>query len=285
MTLLRRLFALLLLALPLPAAASPALWKVADADTTIYLFGTVHLLPKGEPVLTGPVKAAFDKSDTLALEVILPADPRAAAQVMLKRGIAVGLPPIDQRIDPARRSALTASIKRLGLPDAMLPNMETWLLALTLTQAQIVSLGLDADSGVEAVLRAAAKGKALVGLETLDQQLALFDTLPESDQRALLASTVDELSTMQTELNEMLASWRSGDTERLGRLINDDLQASPGLTKTLLVDRNARFADWVKARLTTPGTVMLAVGAGHLAGPDSVQAMLARRGLKAERVK
>ncbi len=285
MTLFRRLLTLLLLALPLPAAASPALWKVADADTTIYLFGTVHLLPKGEPVLAGPVKIAFDSADTLALEVILPTDPRAAAQVLLKRGIATGLPPVEQRIDPLRRAALAAAVTRLGLPAAVLPNMETWMVALTLTQAQTVNLGLDSDSGVESVLRAAAKGKALVGLETLDQQLALFDTLPEPDQRALLNSTVDELPGMQSELGEMLAAWRGGDTEKLGKLINSDLQSSPGLAKTLLTDRNARWADWIKARLAMPGTVFLAVGAGHLAGADSVQAMLAKRGLKVERIR
>ena len=284
MNLFRRLLTLLLLALPFPAAATPALWKVADADTTIYLFGTVHLLPKGEPVLAGPVKTAFDSADTLALEVILPTDPRAAAQALLKRGIATGLPPVEQRIDPLRRAALAAAVTRLGLPAAVLPNMETWLVALTLTQAQTVNLGLDPDSGVESVLRGAAKGKALIGLETLDQQLALFDTLPEPDQRALLNSTVDELPGMQSELADMLTAWRTGDTEKLGKLINSDLQATPGLAKTLLTDRNARWADWIKARLTIPGTVFLAVGAGHLAGTDGVQALLAKRGLKVERV-
>ena len=279
-----RLIWILIAALATPANAASALWKVADADTTVYLFGTVHLLPKGEPVLTGPVKAAFDKADTLALEVILPSDPRAAMQVMLKRGINDGLPPVSERVDPTRRTALASSIKRLGLPDSMVPNMETWLLALTLTQAQVVALGLDADSGVEAVLRAAAKGKLLVGLETLDQQLALFDTLSEADQRALLSATIDDLPTMRAELDDMLMAWRRGDTERLGKLINDSLQSTPGLTKRLLVDRNARFADWVKSRMAIPGTAMLAVGAGHLVGSDSVQAMLAKRGLKVERV-
>jgi hypothetical protein len=82
----------------------------------------------------------------------------------------------------------------------------------------------------------------------------------------------------------MLAAWRRGETDKLGRLINDSLQVTPGLTKRLLVDRNARFADWVKARMAVPGTTMLAVGAGHLSGSDSVQAMLAKRGLKVERV-
>lgn len=284
MTLVRRLLALLLAAVPLPAAAAPALWKVADADTTIYLFGTVHLLPKDEIFLSGPVKAAFDKSDTLALEVLLPTDPKTAATAMLRRGIAVGLPPLDQRVDAAHKPAFDAAVKQLGLPEAVLPNMKTWLIALTLTQAQYASQSLDPAAGVEQTLRAGAPGKQLVGLETLDQQVSLFDDLPEADQRALLASTVEEMPTMQGEVGDMLAAWRDGQVERLAKLMDDDLRATPGLARTLIADRDARWADWINSRLATPGTVFVAVGAGHLAGPDSVQAMLAKRGVKVTRV-
>ena len=284
MILFRTLLAFALVALPLPLSAAPALWKVADADTTIYLFGTIHLLPKGEPVLTGAVKAAFDKSDTLALEVILPTDPRAAAQTMLKRGITAGLPPVEQRVDAAHRPALAAAIKQVGLPDAMLPSMETWLVALTLTQAHTAKLGLDPAAGVESVLRAAAAGKKLVGLETLDAQLALFDTLPEADQRALLSATVEELPGLGGEVAPMLEAWRNGKPDKLAALMDEDLRATPGLAKRLIDDRNARFADWIKARLATPGTVFVAVGAGHLAGPASVQSFLAKGGVKVTRV-
>jgi len=280
-----RLLALLVALLPLPAAAAPALWKVADADTTIWLYGTIHLLPKGEPGLQGAAKTAFDKSDTLALEVLLPSDPQVAARAMFRRGLSPNLPPVIERLPAAKRPALAAALKTTAIPDAVLPSMETWLVALTLSTAQLAKLQLDAGEGVEARLRAAAKGKTLVGLETLDEQLALFDGLAETDQRVLLAATVEELPGMATEVGKMLDAWRSGDVERLAAQMNDDLDANPVLRETLLSKRNARWAQWIKARMATPGTVFVAVGAGHLAGPDSVQAMLAKAGLKAERVK
>jgi uncharacterized protein YbaP (TraB family) len=79
--------------------------------------------------------------------------------------------------------------------------------------------------------------------------------------------------------------WASGDTDRLAAQLNEDLRTTPRLAQLLLTDRNARWADWIAARLDKPGTVFVAVGAGHLAGSDSVQAMLAKKGLRAERVK
>ncbi|MCA3254043.1 MAG: TraB/GumN family protein [Alphaproteobacteria bacterium] len=282
---LTRLFALLLALAALPAAAAPALWKVADPDTTIWLYGTVHLLPKGEPGLQGAAKTAFDTSDTLALEVLLPSDPQVAARAMFRRGLSSNLPPVVDRVPTGKRPALTAALKSAAIPDVVLPSMETWLVALTLSTAQLAKMQLDAGEGVEARLRAAARGKRLVGLETLDEQLALFDGLPEADQRELLTATVDELPAMQAEVGQMLDAWRKGDVDRLAAEMNEGLDATPGLRKTLLSDRNARWAQWIKTRMATPGSVFVAVGAGHLAGPDSVQAMLAKHGLKAERVK
>lgn len=282
---LTRLFALIVALLSLPAAAAPALWKISDADTTIWLYGTVHLLPKGEPGLQGAAKTAFDTSDTLALEVLLPTDPQVAARAMFRRGLSPNLPPVPERLPAARRPALVAALKDTAIPDAVLPSMETWLVALTLSTAQLGKLQFEAGEGVEARLRAAAKGKTLVGLERLDEQLALFDGLSEADQRVLLAATVDELPQMKSEIGQMLDAWRKGDVERLAAELNEGLDDAPGLRKSLLVDRNARWAQWIKARLATPGSVFLAVGAGHLAGPDSVQTMLAKLGVKAERVK
>jgi uncharacterized protein YbaP (TraB family) len=282
---LTRLFALLIALFAVPATAAPALWKVADGDTTIWLYGTVHLLPKGEPGLQGTAKTAFDKADTLALEVILPTDPQMAARAMFRRGLSPNLPPVVERLPAPKRPALAAALKSTAIPDAVLPSMETWFVALTLSTAQLAKMQLDAGEGVEARLRAAAKGKTLVGLETLDEQLSFFDGLPEADQRELLAATIDDLPSMDSEIGQMLDAWREGDVDRLAALMNDGLDATPGLRKTLLADRNARWAQWIKARMATPGTVFLAVGAGHLAGPDSVQAMLAKQGLKAERVK
>ena len=282
---LHRLLALLFVLIAAPLSAAPALWKLSDGDTIIYLFGTIHMLPGGETWQSGPVKAAFDTADTLVLEVLLPTDPREIATTMYRRGIGTNLPPVLDRLPPERKGALAAALRDSGIPDTWLPNMETWLISLTLASAQLARQDIAAAQGVETQLRAVAGIKKLIGLETLDQQFALFDTLSEADQRALLDATVGEMPTLRTQVNDILAAWRSGDTDRLANLLNADLRATPGIAKALLTDRNARWADWIQTRMAAPGTVFLAVGAGHLAGPSSVQAMLAKRGLKAARVR
>ena len=100
-----------------------------------------------------------------------------------------------------------------------------------------------------------------------------------------VGSTIDELPKLESTMATMVDEWAKGDPEALAKEMNDSLKDSPEVAKVLLVDRNARWAEWVANRMKSPGTVFIAVGAGHLAGNDSVQAQLAKLGVKAERVK
>lgn len=279
----------LLVFLPLTARAEsshPALWVVKDADTTIYLFGTIHVLPPGVSWLDGPVKKAFDSADTLVTEVVMPDDAAALQPAMLALGFTPGLPPLKERIAPEYQAKLSARARSLGLPMPFLDSAETWVAALALTSAQITSLGLDPSEGVEAKLTVAARtaGKRLQGLETVEEQLRIFDALPEADQRTLLTSTLDEMDEVATKMGKIVADWKAGRAEAIAAETDDSLRATPRLAKLLLADRNQRWAAWIAERMAKPGVVFVAVGAGHLAGRDSVQAMLAQHGLQAMRL-
>jgi uncharacterized protein YbaP (TraB family) len=124
----------------------------------------------------------------------------------------------------------------------------------------------------------------VTGLETAEQQLGYFGGLSQQAQLQFLGSTIDELPKLETTMATMVDEWAKGDPEALAKEMNESLKDSPEVAKVLLVDRNARWADWVANRMKSPGTVFVAVGAGHLAGQDSVQAQLAKLGVKAERV-
>lgn len=281
----KRLLAALLIALPVPALAKgPALWMVKDGDTTVYLFGTIHMLPKGVDWLSGRTAEALAKADTLATEIVLP-DAKLAARTMMTRGLSDKLPPLAQRVPAEKAAALNAAVAASGLPRELMDKMDSWFAAITLTQTQLAQLSFARGEGVEERLEAAAKGKKRLGLETLDQQLGFFDALPEADQRALLAATLDELPGLKDEAAQLVRLWSAGDIEKLADELNEDLKGTPALTRILLTERNARWAEWIAARMRdVPGTVFVAVGAGHLAGPDSVQAMLGKKGLRAVRV-
>jgi uncharacterized protein len=272
---------------PAPAAndADPALWVVKDDDTTLYLFGTVHMLKPGLSWFDEAVKKAFDDSGELVLELVLP--PEAEMQALVSElGMDPAGTPLPEQLPPEAAAKLRAALPGLGLPADALDHAEPWLAATMLSSLPLRQAGYDDKDGAERVLTDAAKaaGKRVIGLETARQQLGYFDTLPIAAQRALLIETIDELPKAGETIDKMVAAWKAGDADALAKLMNEDLGKSPELAEALLVRRNRNWAGWIQKRMDAPGTVFVAVGAGHLAGSASVQAELAKRGLKVERV-
>ena len=278
-------------AAPAPVAASqsarPALWQVADADTKIYLFGTIHLLPEGYEWRTPRIDQAVASSNGLVVETIIDTkNPAELAGVMMRLGLNPSVPPLVSRVPPNKRAALEAAVKASGVPMAAFDRMETWAAAFTLIGTQFRALGLQSEAGVETVLKSSfsAAGKPIGQLETNAEQLGFFDALPEAAQRELLISALDQPAQAKVQFDAMLAAWTRGDVESIAKTFNTDMAASPDLMDALLRRRNANWARWIEGRMAQPGTVMVAVGAGHLAGDASVQDLLQRRGLKVTRV-
>ena len=292
---LRRLLATLL-AFALPACApmdvptahaaeayqGPAIWKVADKDTTIYLFGTVHALPKDAQWFSGPVERAYKASEELVTEIPMD-DTTGDAQAIAARALLPKGQSLRDMMAPAQRMKFEEVLVGLGLPVEAMDRFEPWYAAMTLSLLPVMQSGYDPQTGAEAKLTAEADGKRKAALETVDQQIDLFDGLPENAQLAFLGETVNSVSKATSTLDAMVVEWMKGDADGLAMLLNDDLD-DPVLYKRLLTDRNARWAQWIDQRLKTPGTVFIDVGAGHLAGRESVQQQLKKRGIKARRL-
>ena len=273
-----------------PAASAtgrPALWQVSDRDTTIYLFGTIHLLPKNYPWRTPTFDKAVTGSQTLVVETIVDtASPQSLTGELARLGFRAGLPPLANRVAPQKRAMLETAIAKTGIPRSAYDRMETWAAAFMLLGTQFKDLGLTGEAGVEAVLRTAflQAGKPVDQLETNSEQLGMFDTLPESAQRALLEGAIDSPTEMRSQFQEMLGAWARGDVAAIGASFNEDLSGSPELREALLRRRNVNWARWIERRMATPGSVFVAVGAGHLAGADSVVAMLQKDGYRVRRI-
>jgi len=264
----------------------PAMWKVSDSDTTIYLFGTFHLLPKGTEWRTPAFERALADSDELVLEIGNLDDQMALAGTLMRLGVSPGLPPIVERVPAEKRKALEAMIAESGIPVAALDKMETWAAGLMLASVTYKQLGIDPSAGVERTIQGPwkASGRPVLGLETVEDQFGLFDRLPEESQRRFLAAMLDSPAQAKKQFAAMLAAWSRGDVAGIARTFDDETLASSDLRDALMTKRNAKWADWLKKRLERPGTLFVAVGAGHLAGNDSVQRMLAAEGIKAERI-
>ena len=268
-----------------PHVARPALWEVSDPDTTIYLFGTIHLLPNNYQWRSAKFNQAMASAQELIVETIVDdKNPQKLMQAMTSLGFANNLPPLIERLPPAKRPALTAAIKKSGMPPQALDKMKTWTASIILLGNKFREMGL--SGGVEGVLRNdfSTKGKPIGELESNLEQLSYFDRLPESAQQALLEGAIDDTKSMDSELGGMLSAWSSGDVNGIARTFDRDLSGTPELQQSLIHQRNSNWSKWIEKRLDRPGSVLIAVGAGHLAGKDSVLEMLKKDGYKVRRL-
>lgn len=271
---------------PATTDADPALWVVKDDDTTIYLFGTVHVLKPGLSWFDEAVKTAFDKSDEMMLEIVMPEDQAAVAKTMMPLAMDQTGKTIPSRLTADQLKAYQAAMVSVGIPANAFDSFEPWFAAMTLSVLPLTKLGYDPEQGVEKLLTKFAKAgsKPVSGLETLEEQLGFFDKLPDTQQVAFLNSVVKDMDKLGPMLDKMVVLWAKGDPDGLAVAMNESMAATPELATMLLYDRNQRWADQIKTRMDKPGTVFIAVGAGHLAGEKSVQDYLKARGLTATRV-
>jgi uncharacterized protein YbaP (TraB family) len=271
--------------------ATPAMWQVKGAHGTVYLFGSVHVMKKGVDWETAKVKAALKSSDVLYLEVadLDPEGIKAMQPMILQMGMDVEHP-LSTKISKADVDLLDAAVKKLGGPgEATFEPFQPWLAYLTLSVLPSVQAGYEPDSGIDQKLLAEAKaeGKPVKGFETAEEQLHFLADFPQAEQVQLLHQTLVDLPKSGSEMDEMVADWTKGDVEKIGSLENDEMKTKyPALYAKLLVKRNEHFADVLAGVLKDPatGTVFVAIGAAHLAGPDSVVKMLAAKGFVATRV-
>lgn len=273
-----------------PAAATlpdadPALWVVRDEDTTIYLFGTFHLLDR-RPWFNDEIRIAFDQSDELVVEAIVPDDPAELQPMIVRYAIDQEGRRLSQRLSAEQNAALTRALASIGATAAAFDALEPWFASMTIAALGAQKLGISQQNGPEGVLirEARARDMPVSELEGIEWQIRLFDGMPEEQQLGQLRDALDNFDGIAESLAPMLAAWSSGDVEGLRRIIEQQGETDPDLHRLLFTNRNATWAGWIEERMSRPGIVFLAVGAGHLAGGDSVQAALRARGFDAERV-
>jgi len=247
---------------PDPADVKPAMFVVRDVDTTIYIFGTFHALDGQDDWFSGNLRTAFEDSQELMLETMV----------------------------PKRRTAIAALTPSTG-PTLAGYNVTPSASLLSTTKVAISaghSRGMSVANGADMVLRhiAESEGKPVDGLETFDSQLKMFARIP-----GVLAQPAAPASHAQTPtpdlsatMSDMQSAWKHGDQTVFLRMVDQFRRSSPAAYQVMFADRNARWADWIAARMRTPGTVFVAVGAGHLVGKDSVLVRLAERGIESSRL-
>ena len=256
---------------PAPKSTGPALWKVADEDTTIYLFGTVHVLPQGIEWYDATIASALDSSDMIVTEIKMDkASEGELQQLSMKLGLLPTGTTLRSLLTPEQTATYEAGLAKLGAPPAAFDPLKPWLAGLTLSLLPLMQQGYSPDSGVEKVLLSKAGTKGQGALETAEFQLGIFDGMPTEAQVTFMMEAVEGMDEVKSSLDRMVAEWAEGDAEGLAAVMNEGM-SDPAVAEALLYSRNANWATWIDTRLDTPGTVFIAVGAGHLAGAKSVQ--------------
>ena len=267
------------------AAKGPALWKVADEDTTIYLFGTVHVLPKGIEWYDATIDQALTGSDMIVTEIPMdPASEAAMAQLAQKVGTLPAGTTLRSLLTPEQAASYEAALAKLGAPPSAFDPYKPWLAGLTLSLIPLMQQGYTPDSGVEKVLLTKAGSKPQGALETAEFQLGIFDGMTQDAQITFMMEAAEGMAEVAPMLDRMVSEWAQGDPDELAVIMNEGM-SDPAVADALLYSRNANWAEWIDTRLDTPGTVFIAVGAGHLAGAKSVQDYLAAKGITTMRVK
>lgn len=258
------------------AWAQPALWKIEGPHATVWLFGSIHALRSGDSWSSPRIEAALKASQALYLEIDNADDPAAMQPLMLKYGVDPAHP-LSTKLDAKERAALDAALASLGMKEPPFEMMRPWMAGLTLSVIPILKGGYDPQASVEHALSTAARaqGKPVRGFETAEEQIRYLADLPPAEEVAFLDSAVDDAAKGTGELDALVAAWEAGDTGKIADLMNADMKGNyPDLYRRLIVERNQRFARQIADLANGSGVYFVAVGAGHLAGPDSVQSML-----------
>jgi len=277
--------ALATLVLAISAKAEPAMWVIKDTDSTIYLIGTMHLLKHDTEWNAEKVKKTVHESTELWLEVADLDNQAALAPLMAKFGMDAERP-LSSKLNEEQRKKLEKIAGTYGFPVATLEPMRPWLAAVILAIGPIMKAGYDPKAGVERMLsaQAVAEGDKIRGFETAAEQLQILAGLSEAEQVAFLTSVLDDLEKGLDLLDKLAKAWIDGDTDTITRLSVDDMKKeAPTVYQKFIVQRNIAWSEKISGMLKGSGVQQIAVGAAHLVGPDSVQAQLAKRGIKAER--
>lgn len=263
--------------------ASPLLYEIASADGTVegWMFGTIHALPSGAKWRTPEVGRSIDAADFLVVEIAALGDDAALGRTYAALSTSAALPPITARVSPELAQQLSGLLIRGGYSQDSFAATESWAAALAL--ARIDATG-DPANGVDRALIADFAGRPIREFEGADRQLGIFDTLPEAQQRAMLAAVVRDSETARRDPARLQRAWMAGDAATIEASTREGLLADPALHEALLAARNRRWTAMLVPMLKQSPRPLVAVGTAHLVGPEGLAALLEAQGYRIRRL-
>lgn len=277
------LAAILALQLAVPAVAAPAMWKVSDADSEVYLFGSIHVFSHQVEWRTPQFDDVLQHADHVYFELVLDmAAYSTIAQLMLLDGRIRDGGTLWDLLGPERTQIFKAAVESAGTSAATFERMQPWMAEIMLSGGSISGV----KAGVELVLDAEVEADRKRGFETMEQQMQLFSGLPIDQQIDNLMESIAQLAPgSDGQIDALTTAWEAGDVATLQTIVEEGLgDTSSPRYKRLITERNMRWVGQIDQILADNDEALVVVGAGHLIGPVGVPTLLAARGYKVERV-
>lgn len=266
------------------ARGETSVWTVKGKSNTVYFAGSVHALPKEHAHFPEQLERAYEAAKVVMLEVDLDdMDPLEAVQFITVNGTLPSEKSLQDVVgekDYARVSRLAGS---LGIPEMAITKLEPWAAALVLTQFALAKTGFDSNLGIDMQITERAKndGKPVEGLETVIDQLSVFDARSFPEQTRFLLDSTDDAEHLGDDLSKLINAWRTGDLRALEKEFAKERAKSPALYDALLVTRNHQWMPKLEALLNGDQDYLVVVGTLHYVGKDGLLELLKKRGFEA----
>jgi uncharacterized protein YbaP (TraB family) len=263
------------------------LWRVRSQTNTVYILGSIHFLKKENYPLNKAIESAFEAAEKLAFEIDLGAsDPLKMQSAMIQQGVYRDGKLLSQTVSEKTYGLASERARALGIDLGKLDAFKPWMVAMMLTSLQLQKLGFDAKYGVDRhfLERAKNANKAVIGLETPEQQFSLFDQMSPQQQELMLIQTLRDLEIFESGVQRLLSAWKNGDEKALEELILSGFKEHPELYQRVMLDRNRQWLSRVEGFLAGSEVYMVVVGAAHLVGKGSVIELLRERGYTVEQM-
>jgi uncharacterized protein YbaP (TraB family) len=265
------------------ARGETAVWSVKGVHNTVYLAGSVHALPREHAEFSPQLERAYAASKVIVMEVDLDdLDPLEAVQFVTSNGTLPAGQDLQSVVGAERYATVSKLAASLDLPDLVLARLEPWAAAMVLTQFALVKSGFDPQLGIDMQLteRAKTDGKRIDGLETVVDQLSIFDSRSLDEQSKFLVDSANDVPKMHDDLGRLVAAWRSGDMRGLEKEFEKERAQAPGLYDELLGKRNRKWLPQIEALLDDDQDYLVVVGTLHFVGRDGLLELLTRAGHK-----
>jgi len=263
------------------ARGTSSVWVMKGAKNTVYLAGSVHALPKEHAELPAQLETAYAASRVVVMEVDLDdMDPLEAVQFVTSRGTLPEGQTLEGLIGAAGYAKVTRLAGTLDVPEMVISKLEPWAAAMVLTQFALLKTGYDPQLGIDMQLvgRARTDGKAVDGLETVVDQLGIFDGRSFDEQTQFLLESAEDAPLLSDDLHRLIVAWRAGDLKALEKELDKERKTAPGLYDELLGARNRKWLPKIEALLERDDDVLVVVGALHFVGHDGLLELLTKDG-------